>query len=782
MARTLPALLLAISATAQTRGDALYKEAEDALNKGNYTLALDKAAEAARASEQASDPRGLGRALNLEGLARQYRGEYPAAIGPFEKSLALARQTGDGNGEVTRLNNLANVYFFLGRYSQALRHYESAARRLEASKSENWYAKRAQMTFTNLAVLYEQLGQNQRALDYYREIRSLPRALRADEQAQVLTNLGVVYRRLGDAHKALDSYREADALLRTFPNAAAELYLLHNTGVVQSLDLADPPGALATFRRALAIAERSSNKRQIALEHLYLGETLFRTQRFDPAAAEFTAALEAARAAGLVDERWTAEYGLGRVHLARGDRAAALASFRQAISTIESVRSNLGSLSLKAEFLANKRDVYDAAIAILLDEPSPPAREVFELIEQGRARNLRDVLAGEGAPATLAAVQSRLDPDTLLADYWLAAGRIAAVWITHDAAGVISRRVSPAESNAIADFTRAAADERNSSWRTLARSVGALVLQALPLSASVKRMIAVPDGALHLVPLEALEWNGALFLDQRTVWYAPSASALANRREFAAPRYRWPWSLRLAAFADPLAPAGADAAAREDRGRLRAAEGEARAVAGELPGSARIYAGAENRKRLFLAPATLRTPVIHIATHAAVDTSDARRSHLLFTPDPAEPGSEYLYWREISGIELPATELVTLAACDTERGQVIRGEGAQSFSRAFLSAGATATVTTLWRVPDAPTAALMQRFYRHLAAGDAKAEALRKAKIDFARSAERAHPFYWAAFVLNGDGVRPLAPVVSWWWFAAAGAGLAAALLTVLRR
>ena len=113
---------------------------------------------------------------------------------------------------------------------------------------------------------------------------------------------------------------------------------------------------------------------------------------------------------------------------------------------------------------------------------------------------------------------------------------------------------------------------------------------------------------------------------------------------------------------------------------------------------------------------------------------------------------------------------------------MVRGEGIQSFSRAFLSSGAEATLTTLWRVADRPTADFMKLFYQRLAKGDSKAQALRVAKLSFLRSGQDlAQPRYWAAFVLNGDGQTPVRAFVSWWW-AVSGAMLAAGVTALARR
>jgi CHAT domain-containing protein len=69
--------------------------------------------------------------------------------------------------------------------------------------------------------------------------------------------------------------------------------------------------------------------------------------------------------------------------------------------------------------------------------------------------------------------------------------------------------------------------------------------------------------------------------------------------------------------------------------------------------------------------------------------------------------------------------------------------------RSFQLAGAGAVVMSLWKVPDAPTRELMRDFYRHLLAGVARAEALRRAQLDL--RSRYPDPCDWGAFVLQGD-------------------------------
>jgi hypothetical protein len=126
---------------------------------------------------------------------------------------------------------------------------------------------------------------------------------------------------------------------------------------------------------------------------------------------------------------------------------------------------------------------------------------------------------------------------------------------------------------------------------------------------------------------------------------------------------------------------------------------------------------------------------------------------------PAEAEDGILTAEDVSGLDLLATELVVLSACETGLGEVRTGEGVFGLRRAFVLAGAKTLVMSLWKVPDAQTRELMEDFYRRILQGEGRVAALRAAQL--AMKEKYPDPYYWGAFICQGEpGPLPLPALV----------------------
>jgi CHAT domain-containing protein/Tfp pilus assembly protein PilF len=118
---------------------------------------------------------------------------------------------------------------------------------------------------------------------------------------------------------------------------------------------------------------------------------------------------------------------------------------------------------------------------------------------------------------------------------------------------------------------------------------------------------------------------------------------------------------------------------------------------------------------------------------------------------------------EVENLELWGTELVVLSACETGRGAVQVGEGVLGLRRAFQLAGAQAVLASLWMVPDTETERLMTDCLRRWLDGAPPAAALRQAQLQLIRQLRQsanpwlraAPPLYWAGFICHGQAGPP---------------------------
>jgi hypothetical protein len=106
---------------------------------------------------------------------------------------------------------------------------------------------------------------------------------------------------------------------------------------------------------------------------------------------------------------------------------------------------------------------------------------------------------------------------------------------------------------------------------------------------------------------------------------------------------------------------------------------------------------------------------------------------------------------EAAQLNLDGTKLVVLSACETAVGEARSGDGVYGLRRALVIAGAETLVMSLWQVSDAATRELMEAYYAGLLGGGGRGEPMRQVQLAMLKDPGRAHPYYWASFIVSGN-------------------------------
>jgi CHAT domain-containing protein len=194
---------------------------------------------------------------------------------------------------------------------------------------------------------------------------------------------------------------------------------------------------------------------------------------------------------------------------------------------------------------------------------------------------------------------------------------------------------------------------------------------------------------------------------------------------------------------------------------------EVKGVAGVFGANSSVRLGEHFTDSTFLESQDVAdADVILLATHGVLGLSSCFSEPALLT-SLSDSGDGLLEASKVLDRRLKA-RLVILSACDTAGGGALDagdaglaegGEALSGLARSFLYAGASGVLATEWKVDSASAASEVQDFLRQATTSGAPlSQSLRAAQKTLYDQAETAHPFYWAAFILVGDGSVSIAP------------------------
>jgi CHAT domain-containing protein/Tfp pilus assembly protein PilF len=752
---------------------------------------------------------------NIAGVQRE-RGDLTGAEELLARAISIqGRAAPDTLEMATFVTNLGDVQLDRAELDTAEVSYRRAY--------EIWNRKapgglEVALAMNNLGALALIRGDVKAAGDSHTQALAIREKVAPDtlDVAMSLRNLGEVARVGGEPGKAQELYRHALAIRERLASGslcAAEVHAdlgglalgqgrledaARELGAARAIQEKLAPGTLvlATSQHALGrIADRRGRLEEAIAAYRQAVATLSTQVRTLGGSAEarsgFLAAhrelsqdlIDALLRAGRPDEAFdTFERSRAQVFLnmlARRD----LDFSRDVPAELDAARRRLEvELERAATQLAATNPGEDAAAAATLVARVGELRDQrASLLDRLRETSPRLAALADPRPLDRAGAQAILEPGVLLLGWSLGEQRGVLFALTRDRLRAFPIQLSEAQARAavvrfrheILRVLRGSSDpaELESQGRELYR---ALLAPAGEEIASAKRLVLVPDGALHLLPFGALRCPAGMagrdarfLVEWRPISTVLSASVLAELKRQGGSREAGGGS--VVAFGDPAYPAAASLgesaspqvraiAARFGLEPLPATRDEVAGIGRIFGESATTYVGAAATESQVKALGD-RARILHFACHGLLDQDEPLSSALALAIPPrpeASPDNGLLQaWEVLEQVRIGA-DLVTLSACETALGKEAGGEGLISLTRAFQYAGARTVLASLWSVADESTAALMQVFYRELKSGQPKDEALRRAQLSLLQPAaggasDFAMPYFWAAFQLVGD-------------------------------
>ena len=748
--------------------------------------------------------------LNNIGYLFDSIGEQQKALSYFAQALPILQELGDRRVEAITLNNIGYVYDALGEKQKALDYYNRALPVLRVIGDRQKEA----ITLNNIGLVQKALGDTQNAINFFNQALELRRAVNdRSGEGVTLSDLGSVYALFGEDQKALDLYQQSPQLSHRSEDKSSESSTLRRIALIK-VNRGQLQEARANLEDALVLVEQLRTNipgqdlraSYFASVHEFFEtyiDILMRLHRENPAKGYDAMALQASERAharslldSLAEARGNIREGVSPALLARErgleQRLDAAAERQARLSGVEHSEQQATLLKSETEKLLSQYQEVEAEI---------------------RASSPRYAGLTQPQPLSLSEIQQQvLDSDSLLLEYSLGDEK-SYVWaVTPSSIQSVElppRKTIEAETRRVYElltkrneqiaFEKPAQQtariaQADADYISASRGLSQMLLGPVSSQLEKKRLLIVADGILNYVPFAALPklaGNQPLIMEHEIV-SLPSASTLAVlRRERSG---RIPAPKTLAVIADPVfektdarivrSKAGATRKKSNDRsvsdGSDNGLSKTGRAPATRQSGSEEVaeihrlpYTRREASEILRLVPPADRIEAldfdanrsiatspklgqyryVHFATHGFLNSAHPELSGIVLSLVNRQ-GSEQdgiLWTHEVYNLRLPV-EMVVLSGCRTGLGKQIKGEGLVGLTRGFMYAGSARVLVSLWDISDEASAELMAHLYRAMLKDQmSPAAALRAAQIEIMKDKRWQAPYFWAAFVLQGE-------------------------------
>ncbi|MBD1929083.1 tetratricopeptide repeat protein [Trichocoleus sp. FACHB-90] len=754
------------------------------------------------------DRRQEGTALEQLGRIYAQLKQHKEAIEFYQQALTNARKLGERHWESDSLHSLGFAYYSLGQYREAIEFYRQSLaikREMEdrvhssdrlgdpiiLSNQRRGIRTRKAYTLSNLGNAYYSLRQYREAIEFYQQALATAREIEDRSlYCYSLSNLGFAYYSLGQYREAIEFYQQALAIAREIENRGAEGRVLSDIGKLLA-EQDQPELAIVFYKQSVNIAEATrrnirgwSQKHQqtftetVAGSYRALADLLFKQDRVLEAqqvldllkVQELDDYLDDVRgnnntAQGLPNlppeqQTWTSYQAILNKAVEIGKELTQLRQLKQQNNTFTPTQEQ------RIAQLVNAQETIREEFNNFTRSP-----EVLALVTQRSPETLsQDLLLRMGDFNALQDNLKNLQQNAVLLYPLILDDRIELILTTPDSPPIRRTvQVTKQQLNETIAAFRSALQDPAADAKTPAQQLYNWLIKPLEAdlkAADAQTIIYAPDAQLRYIPLAAL-YDGQQWLVQRYRINNITAASLTDLNT----KPQRQMQVLAGAFATGRYSFTVGGQSFDFAG-LPFAGTEVENLAKTIPATTQLIDKAFTPQ--VTVPKMDDYTVVHLATHAAFVVGTPDDSFILFG------NGDRITLRDIQNWSLKNVDLVVLSACETGLGGKLgNGEEILGLGYQMQRAGARAVIASLWTVDDGGTQTLMNTFYANLKKSNTtKAEALRQTQIALITgdstalgqaqgifavehvrnsspnvSAHLSHPYYWAPFILIGNGL-----------------------------
>ena len=795
---------------------------------GDHPKALEFFTKALNIEEKVLGKDHPDTALSYNNIGSIYSdmGDYPKALEFYTKALSIREKVlgKDHPDTANSYNNIGNVYGYIGDYPKALDFLTKALNIKEKALGKDH--PDTATSYSNIATVYSSMGDYTKALEFYTKALSIrEKVLGKDhpDTANSYNNIGLVYSDMGNYSKALEFYTKAlniyeKVLGKDHPSTAVGY---NNIGYLYS-DMGDYPKALEFLTKALNIREKvlgkdhphiASNYNNIGSVYSRMGDypkaysyskeayNIFKTNRDK----NFEILSNEQKKRFLEANRWYLPHlltnGYSYQQTAKDKEALGQEIYEIFINDKGILLDDENTIAMlknisKDKDLTSKIDNIDslkrayAKLAGTMPKPEEAKSYQEKLKALGKDIEKAEIEIAKISPKfkqelgikdlKLSDLTSLLKPNELFVDigYYDKNYYIFSV----DKSGEVKfEKLNDKDSDTVnttikefrADIDKIInATDANSS-KALKELYSIVITNGIgDRIDKFNSLIISTDGALRLLPFEALMDGDKYLIESKQIRYTPSAKEFIRTHKFnikdegkditmfSDPNYESKSGKIMEMVADtPNVNKAVQTRSIKNMGtfkRLRGFKKEEEVLQSSFSG-VKLFSRENANEENILA---VKSPkILHITTHGYF-ISDENITNPMLKSGVAlsganigikqQTGDGLVNALKLSGLSLDGTDLVVLSACETGLVDVKDTSSVASLPKTFIQAGSKNVLMSLWSVDDNSTVELMKEFYTDTKGNEKKFnEVLRNAKIKMIK--EGKHPFYWAAFIMSGE-------------------------------